>query len=153
MAHRITHPFHSKPTSTRPVSYALAHSISDALEARAQREQMQAFLEDLANAVAPEEQDITDLVDDFIRPILKDRRVGFMREVSWASGFPDPTLMVGLVLGLPALGWACRAPLMQVRFAPPLVPVAELSERLDEHNRYILGRIIPSKDVELDKAA
>ena len=94
-----------------------------------------------------------DLVDDFIKPILKDRRVGFMREVSWASGYPDPTIMIGLVLGLPALGWACRAPLMQVRFAPPLVQVAELSEKLDEHNRYILGRIIPSTDIELDKAA
>ena len=86
MAHRITHHFHSKPIPTRPVAYALAHSIDNIPEARAQRQSMMAHLEELADAVASEEADITDLVDSFIRPIVQERRVGFMREVSWASG-------------------------------------------------------------------
>ena len=111
------------------------------------------LLEDLAKETAKEDDKILMLVDPFLRPVVAKRKIAFMREVSLAAGWHDPTFLIGLAFGLPALGWACRAPTMQVRWAPPEIPISDLWVDLESHNANIVKNTRQSTDRDLDFAA
>ena len=147
------HPFLAKPSLSVPIAYALKHTIDDPKEAVAQRRAMLGLLEDLAKDVAHEDLHVLSLVVPFIRPIVAKKRIAFMREVSLAGGWHDPTLLIGLALGLPALGWACRAPTMHTRWAPPEITIEELKHDLATHNANIISNTCQGKDSNLDWAA
>ena len=76
-----------------------------------------------------------------------------MRELAFCSGFPDHSLLIGLTLGLPALGWSCKAPTMRVRIAELQVSLKNLEEGADEHNAKIIRSTKPSGDASLDMAS
>ena len=93
------------------------------------------------------------VVDPFIRPVIAKRNIPFMREVSFAAGWHDPTLLIGLACGLPAMGWACKAPTMPAKWAPPEISLKDLENDIKENNEKILWATRPSSYPELDLAA
>ena len=76
-----------------------------------------------------------------------------MRELSHATEWHDPWLVIDHAVGLPALGWAPRAPTLQFRFAAPEVEISELADGIEDHNASIIRSTRPSGDAELDWAA
>ena len=64
-----------------------------------------------------------------------------------------PSLLIDIAFGMPALGWAPRAPTMAERWAPPECSIADLEADSTEHNRMILQRVGPCRDKALDQAA
>ena len=82
---------------------------------------MLSTIEAMAKELSGEEKELISVVDPFIVPIVEKRAFCLMRELAFCSGFPDHSLLIGLTLGLPALGWSCKAPTMRVRIAEPQV--------------------------------
>ena len=148
----MEHPFAKRPRLTAPVEYALRNQLQPE-ECNAQRNDMLTALEELAKCMRKEDTEILALIDPFIMPVLAKRSLSFMREVSFASGWHDPMFIVDLAFGLPALGWAPRAPTMQTRFAPPEASIDDLSIGVEAHNSMIISRTVSSKDTDLDWAA
>ena len=152
-AHSVAHPFTAQPIPPTPIDYSIKHALRDADAAVSHRETMLKQLEELAAAVVGEDDEILKLVHVFIRPVVAKRRIAFMREVSLAAGWHDPTFLIGLAFGLPALGWACRATTMPTRWAPPEIPISDLLVDLASHNTAIIASTRRSKDKDLDFAA
>ena len=103
--------------------------------------------------MSSEEKELISVVDPFIVPIVEKRAFCLMREVAFCSGFPDHALLIGLTLGLPALGWSCKAPTMRVRIAEPQLSLKDLEEGADEHNAKIIRSTKPNGDANLDMAS
>ena len=152
-AHTTRHPFATPPVLTAPVEYALKHTIMDPRECKRQRERTLKTLEHLAAAVEGEIGPLLALIHPFISPVLAKRHLPFMREVSFATGWHDPFFVIDLAFGLPALGWAPRAPTMQARWAPPEATIDDLLVDLDEHNARVIRSTKPSNDAALNWAA
>ena len=114
LAHTVAHPFTATPTPPAPCAYAMAHAVRDASEARYQRTEMLRAIELLAEVVVDEDAEFLKLVDPFIRPVVSKRCLAFIREVSLAAGWHDPTLLIGLAFGLP--------PLVGLAEHPPCLP-------------------------------
>ena len=153
VAHQTKHPFLVSPKLTDPMKYAKMHFINDVDAANSQREEMLNTIKEMALALKDEEKEIMKLVDPFIAPIVGKRAFCFMRELAFCSGFPDHLLMIDLTLGMPAMGWSCRAPTMKVRIAEPQVSLEDLKKDAEEHNTRILKSTKPSKDSKLDMAS
>ena len=153
LAHQTKHPFLVGLKLTAPLRYTKTHFIKDVDEANAQRAEMLSTIESLAKELRDEEKELISLVDPFIVPVVERRAFCLMRELAFCSGFPDHSLLIGLTLGLPALGWSCKAPTMRVRVAEPQVSLKDLEEGVDEHNAKIIGSTKPSGDASLDMAS
>ena len=80
-----------------------------------------------------------------------------MRELTFATWFPDVALLPDLHLGMPTLGWAAHAPGQLVRDNPPDAELESLEIRRDNfrdtHNRLLFETLKGSGDEELDEAS
>ena len=114
---------------------------------------MLSTIEAMAKELSSEEKELISVVDPFIVPIVELRAFCLMRELAFCSGFPDHSLLIGLTLGLPALGWSCKAPTMRVRTAEPQLSLKDLEEGADEHNAKVIRSTKPSGDANLDMAS
>ena len=76
-----------------------------------------------------------------------------MRELGWTTRSPDLNFLPHYLFGFDTIGWAMHSPSAVPRLSPPLIPVSELLEDLEQHNEKILARVKTSGDDELDKAS
>ena len=113
---------------------------------------MLSTIETMVKELSGEEKELFSVVDPFIVPVVEKRAFCLMRELAFCSGFPDHSLLV-LTLGLPALGWSCKAPTMKVRVAEPQLSFKDLEEGADEQNVKIIRSTKPSGDASLDMAS
>ena len=61
-------------------------------------------MEIVTEAVKEDEKNLLSLIDPFIVPVLAERNVCFIREVSFAMGWHDPNFLIDWTFGLPAHG-------------------------------------------------
>ena len=62
---------------------------------------------------------IVSLVHPWIRPVVKQRNVAFMRELSFVCRELDFVLMCDYVFGMPMMGWARHSPMLMQRVSEP----------------------------------
>ena len=131
-------------------NHPLMHQAERPSDVNAQRTHVSLLLKELAQATCSDNVGILRHVPPWLQPAVSNRNIAFMREISAVVGSIDYAFLIERVLGLPPVGWACRAPAATPRTSPPLCPVAELSEGLDAHNRRILATIKSTCDLQLD---
>ena len=73
----------------------------------------------LAQLCNKENDLIASLVHPWIRPVVKQRNVAFMRELTFVCRELDFVLMCDYVFGMPMMGWARHSPMLMQRVSEP----------------------------------
>ena len=86
----------------------------------------------------------------WLRPQLRRRNLVLIRELSYIIACSDYAFLADHILGLPMVGWACRAPAATPRVSAPEKDMDSLSEDLVLHNRRMVAKATSSGDDTLD---
>ena len=145
------------PSSTGPVEYALKYRLEDPQKMNEQRRSMTQAVKDLAQAVRKENEWLVSRTHPDIRVVLEAwgdmKNICLMRELHFVTGNLDYSVTIGLVLGLPMLGWTAPAAGNMERVRAPLVDLAEWEASRGRRNAKVMAVTGPSGDDELDRAA
>ena len=152
----LSHPYVSNPVSTEPVNLALSPPRPHAHCLVAWRSKVTVLLEDLAAAVAEDDEDIMNEVNPMVKSVLQAytvKKLAFMRELSYITAPKDFAAIACLAVGLPMLGWTFPVFGMLERSSPPANSYADWKSDCAARNSKVLARIHESGDSELDSRA
>ena len=154
---RVGHPMTAAAAPTDAVGHALQYSIDDPIDAETRRGLMRGALEELEHATIAENEFVLSKVHADVAKVLRagsrPKQLCFMREVQYCIQAPDSDLAIGMVLGLPMLGWTPPAVGNMQRDTIPAMSIEEWGRDRIERNTRILARLGPSGDDELDDRA
>ena len=111
------------------------------------------LVEALSLVCTPFNDQIFPIVHPLILPIVRLRNLALMRELSWVCGFPDYCFLVDYIFGMSTAGWGDPAPRFTLRTTEPVFPIDQAWCDIHTHNAFIMSRVCPSADPELDAAS
>ena len=153
LALKLVHPFELPVSLPEHCKYACEKRVEVGEKLEELRTGAINLVEALARACLPTNACVMKFSHELLKPVLKNRNLALMRELSWITGFSDRAFLIDYVLGMDTLFWADPAPRFIPRLMEPLYPKEIFWDDVEEHNAKIMARVKSCGDTDLDKAS
>ena len=153
---KLEHPYCNAEATKKCVTAALETCDVDPEVVNETRNGINKHLTTLAEATASEDKWFIEKVDPGVRRVLEaygNKKLAFMREITFVVGTTDDENVMWLALGLPLVGWTPPARGLMQRVKHPENTIAQFLEGRVARNEKVVKSIRPTGDEALDNKA